>query len=488
MISNKMRLLGILFLLFVCTGLSAQGYKIEIQVDGVSDTTMLMGHHFGTKKYVVDTAMADSKGRAVFEGDESLDRGIYIVVMPSEKNAYFEMLIGDDQNFSIKTDTEDFVNSMKIKGSKANEAFNEYQRKMSDLQSKIREHQSALDSLDKDSEKAKEIKDKLRAISEERKAYMKQVAAENKGTLFGSIISAILEPEIPEPPKDEEGNITDSTFQYRYLRDHYFDNIDFSEPGLLRTPILESKIDYFFSKMMPPVADSIRPVANDLIAEAQEANDEVFRYMTSHLLNYFETSKVMGMDEVFVDIAENWYLSGEADWADSTLVEKIRERVIKISPNILGRVASDIQKVPTYDGQFASLHKVDANYTVLVFYEPHCGHCKKVVPRLYELYQDTLQDANVEVFAMYTQVKKKEWEEFIEKHELYDWLNVYDPYGRTDFRNNYDIYSTPVVYILDEDKKIIAKRVDVERVPEFIKYDHKRKQKEKKKDKNSDDE
>ncbi|MEA3448624.1 MAG: DUF5106 domain-containing protein [Bacteroidota bacterium] len=479
MMSNKMRFLGIIFLLFVSTGLFAQGYEIEIQVNGVSDTNMLLGHHFGQNKYVVDTAMADEKGKVVFEGDEALDRGIYILVMPSEKNAYFEMLIGDDQKFSIETDTEDFVANMKVKGSEANEVFNVYQRKMSELQSKIREYKTELDSLDKDSEEAKEIKDKLSGIGEERKAYMKEVAEENEGTLFGSIINAVLEPEIPDPPKDEEGNITDSTFQYRFLRDHYFDNIDFSEPGLLRTPILESKLDYFFKRMMPPVADSIRPVVNELIAEAQEANYDVFRYMTSHLLNYFETSKIMGMDAVFVDIAETWYLSGEADWADSTLVEKIRERVVKISPNILGRVASDIKQVPTWDGQFASLHLVNADYTVLVFYEPHCGHCKTVVPRLYELYQDTLQDANVEVFAMYTQVKKKEWTEFIEKHELYDWFNVYDPYGRTNFRNNYDIYSTPVIYILDEDKRIIAKRIDVEYVPEFIKYDHKRKQKEK---------
>ncbi|MGC9331328.1 MAG: thioredoxin-like domain-containing protein [Bacteroidales bacterium] len=479
MMSKRMNLWGIVFLLFVSTGIFAQGYKIEIQVHGVSDTTMLLGHHFGQKKYVVDTAMADEKGRAVFEGDEALDRGIYILVMPSEKNAYFEMLIGDDQKFSIETDTEDFVSNMKIKGSEANEVFNAYQRKMSDLQTKIREYQAELDSLEKDSEEAKEIKDKLGEISEERKAYMKKVAKENEGTLFGSIVNAILEPEIPEPPKDEEGNILDSTFQYRYLRDHYFDNIDLSEPGLLRTPILESKLDYFFKKMMPPIADSILPVVNKLIAEAQKANYDVFRYMTSHLLNYFETSKIMGMDEVFVDIAETWYLSGEADWADSTLIEKIRERVIKISPNILGRVASDIKQVPTWDGHFASLHQIDADYTVLVFYEPGCGHCKKIVPRLYELYQDTLQDANVEVFAMYTQVKKQEWTEFIEKHEMYDWVNVYDPYGRTNFRNNYDIYSTPVIYILDKDKRIIAKRIDVEYVPEFIKYDYKRRQKEK---------
>ncbi|MFO7790892.1 MAG: thioredoxin-like domain-containing protein [Bacteroidota bacterium] len=476
----------VIFVLFGSNIMAQQEHKIEVQVKGVSDTTMLLGHHFGKKKYVVDTVMADENGRAVFEGDEPLDRGIYIVVLPSENNAYFEMLIGDDQKFSLTTDKEDFVNNMKIKGSKANKVFNEYQRKMSELQNKIKQYRSELESAEDDSVEKQKIKDKMGEVTEERKAYIKEMAEEHEGTLFGSIVKAVLEPEIPEPPKDEEGNIVDSTFEYRYLRDHYFDNIDFSEPGLLRTPILESKIDYFFKKMMPPVADSVRPVAHDLIERAQEANEEMFRYMTSHLLNHFETSKVMGMDEVFIDIAEKWYLSGEAEWADSTLIEKIRERVLKITPNIIGKVASDIAKVPTFNDQFASLHKVDADYTILVFYEPNCGHCKKIVPRLYELYQDTLQDANVEVFAMYTQADKEEWTEFLEKHELFDWINAYDPYGRTNFRDNYDIYSTPVIYILDDEKRIVAKRIDIEYVPEFIKYDKKRKKKEA--EKNSGDE
>jgi hypothetical protein len=38
----------------------------------------------------------------------------------------------------------------------------------------------------------------------------------------------------------------------------------------------------------------------------------------------------------------------------------------------------------------------------------------------------------------------------------------------TDFKNIYDIYSTPVMYILDENKKILAKRIGVEQVPDFF--------------------
>lgn len=470
-------------ILLMSSGLIAQEeHKIEIQVDGISDTTMMLGHHFGKKKFVVDTVMADENGYAVFEGDEPLDRGIYILVLPSENNAYFELLVGDDQKFKLSTSTENYVENMKVKGSAANKVFNEYQRKMAEFQQEIRTLQSELESLpDDDKEEREKIRNQLKGIGENRKAYMKKVAEENEGALFGAIINAIMEPEIPDPPRDEEGNVSDSAFQYRYYRDHYFDNIDFSEAGLLRTPIFEPKLDAYFETVIPPVPDSVIPIAHDLIAEAQDANYEVFKYMTSHLLNYFETSKVMGMDAVFVSIAEDWYLSGEADWADSTLRAKIEERVLKITPNIIGQKAADIKQVPTFDDRYASLHALEGDYTILVFWEPDCGHCKKVLPRLHEIYLDTLQDINVDVFAVYTQVDKEEWTEFIYEKEIDEFIHVWDPYGRTDFRNNYDIYSTPVIYILDDEKRIVAKRIDVEFIPKFLKYEHERKEKEAKK-------
>jgi hypothetical protein len=45
---------------------------------------------------------------------------------------------------------------------------------------------------------------------------------------------------------------------------------------------------------------------------------------------------------------------------------------------------------------------------------------------------------------------------------------LYDPNNETNFRKLYDIYSTPVIYLLDENKKILAKRLNIEQIKEFI--------------------
>jgi thiol-disulfide isomerase/thioredoxin len=284
--------------------------------------------------------------------------------------------------------------------------------------------------------------------------------------------------KIPESPKDENGVEIDPQFQYKFYKSHYWDYVDFSESGLLRTPIYENKLNYYFEKMIVPMADSMMPEARAIIRKAYQGGDSLmFQFTTSHLLHYFESSKIMGYDAVFVDIAEEWYLSGKAHWADSTFMTKLIERVEKITPTKLGNIATDLTRMQTIDEKYISLHQVNADYTVLVFYEPHCGHCQKEVPKLMNEYRDSLKSLNVNIFALYTQYDKEEWKTFLDEKNLYEggWYNVWDgPYPHSKFRDFYDIYSTPVVYVLNREKKIIGKRIGVESIKDLIEFDKKR--------------
>ena len=197
----------------------------------------------------------------------------------------------------------------------------------------------------------------------------------------------------------------------------------------------------------------------------------MFKYTCSHIFNMFDTSRIMGYDAVMVAIAEEWYLSGKADWVDSTFLKKAAERVEKITPNKIGSIAYNLQRMQSADEKYYTLHDISANYTILIFYEPSCGHCKKEVPKLRDLLLDSLKNMGVKVFAVYTQYDKKEWTDFIQKDslEIEGWYNVWDgPYPHSKFRDYYDIYSTPAVFILDKDKKIIAKRLAVDSIKGFI--------------------
>ena len=470
-----MKKIGLLVLtFFICFLLSAQNYEIKIKINGVSDTVAYLGHHFGEKKYVVDTAKVDSKGNVVFAGDKKLERGIYIVVLPSRGMTYFELLIGDNRKFSLETDTTNFLQTMKVKGDKENQAFMDYQRKMVDIQNRRTDLMDIYEAAKDNPDEQKKISEEFTKLNDERISFMNDLIKKNPNTLLSKILLSMIDPEIPESPKDEEGNEIDPQFAYKFYKAHYWDNIDWTERGLLRTPIFENKLDYYFEKMVVPVADSMIPESRHLINTAYEAGDSLmFQYMASHLLNYFESSSIMGYDAVFVAIAEDWYMSGKAKWASEEYLEKIIERVNKITPTKLGNTATDLVRMQTIDDKYISLHQVDADYTVLVFYEPHCGHCKKEVPKLMEHYRDSLKDLNVKIFALYTQYDKEEWKTFVEEKNLYEdgWYNVWDgPYPHSKFRDFYDIYSTPVIYVLDREKIIIGKRIGVDNIKSLIEF------------------
>jgi thiol-disulfide isomerase/thioredoxin len=147
----------------------------------------------------------------------------------------------------------------------------------------------------------------------------------------------------------------------------------------------------------------------------------------------------------------------------------VKERAEKMAPNLVGNQAPDLQRLESWDHKYYSLYDLDNDYIILIFWEPHCGHCKKEVPKLHKVYKELKDEGiDVEVMAVYTQIDRKPWEDFIKEKEINDWINVYDKYQFTNFRNLYDVYATPTIYVIDKDKKIIAKRIGSEQIKSFI--------------------
>ncbi|TVR68842.1 MAG: DUF5106 domain-containing protein [Marinilabiliales bacterium] len=441
------------------------GYNINVRISGLEDTTLLLAYHFGNRKYIKDTIMLDSRGEGMFKDDEALPGGIYLVVMPDMD--YFEILVDREQEFRIETTVDNPVENIRISGSAENEQFFEYhrfmnrrQRASSDLQQRIEMNRDNPDSV-------KILQERGRELDREVQEYWNSIIERQPGTLLANLIRAMKNPQIPEFELPEGTHNPDSVrwrMGYDYNRKHFFDNIDFSDDRLLRTPVLHNRLEHFFTRTLMQVPDMIIPEAVRVI-ELAKANDDVFQYVLVYLLNHYERSNIMGMDEVFVELAERYYLSGEAFWVNDETIRRLRDRVERMKPNLIGRTAAEMRmRIP--DGSFVNLHGIEAEYTIIYFYEPACGHCKVVTPRLNELYKK-YRDQGLQVFAVYIYDDVEEWQEYINDNGL-DWVNVFDPQNETNFRFNYDIYSTPTLYVLDADKTIIAKRIGIETIEQMV--------------------
>ncbi|MFO8021970.1 MAG: thioredoxin-like domain-containing protein, partial [Perlabentimonas sp.] len=454
-------------LLIMSTGLTAcaQGYRIEAKFSDLKDTEVLLGYHFGEKKFIADTAQVNSKGVAVFEADSLLPGGMYIVILP--ERSYFDILVGDNQTFSFSTSASNMIEDLKFKGSPENTAFAKYQRFMNTKQKRMGELRKKMETTTANSKQEEEIQNEINALDEEVKDYWDKIIEENSGSLLANIINSFKPIEFPEFDIPDDATNPDSlrwVKSYKYNQQHYFDNIDLTDDRLTRTPFFQNRIDTYFDRVLLPAPDTISKYAVKLIEETR-SNPDMFQFILSHLFSKYQNSSVMGMDAVFVELAEKYYLSGEAFWISDDIRKRIADRVADLKPNLIGEVAPNLE-LNNPNSKKQVLHNIDANVVVMYFWEPGCSHCKKVTPELKKIY-DKYKNQGLKVYAIYTQADKQDWTDYIEKNNL-EWINVWDPVRVSSYHKLYDIYSTPILYVLDKDKRIIAKRIGVESLERFI--------------------
>lgn len=430
------------------------GYQIKVKITPVEkDSMYYLANYFGEKQYIQDSAKADATGWLTFKGKEKLPGGIYLFVIPSKR--YFELIIDKEQNFSMETDTADMVKHMVVKNSGDNQKFYDYmkfivekQKEAENLQAQIRNAKNKQDSI--------AAQDLLTALGKTVTDYKTKYIEDYPDFLLSKVFKTSQDPQVPEAPLLPDGH-KDSTFAYRYYKAHYLDNVDFSDARLLRTPLFHTKLDTYIKKLVLQIPDSINMEADMLVAKAR-ANPEVFKYVVWYLTNTYETSNIMGMDAVFVHMAKTYYTKDQATWVDSTTLYKIQERVKVLEPILIGK---KVQNVILEDssGVYHALYNIKTPYTVLFFWDPDCGHCQKVVPEVKKLY-DIVKGKGVEIYAMCTETEIDKWKKYIREKKL-DWINVADPKYQNNFRYEFDITSTPQIYLLDSNKVIVAKKIDV---------------------------
>ncbi|MCF8294696.1 MAG: DUF5106 domain-containing protein, partial [Bacteroidales bacterium] len=417
----------VLFVLMASSlaGSYAQGYTIKLTIKDLGNKEIYLGHFFADKTYVKDTVQTSPSGYAEFKGDKMLEPGIYFIVLPTKTIAWEFLMTTDDQDFEMKTDTSDYIGNLRVTGHDQNTKYVAFNAFMRDRTKEMSKYQEAIKADDE--AKKEQVKKDIEALQLAVQAYWDKSISENPGTLFANIIRAQKYPEVPEFEVDPAIINKDSVLQiyrYYYSKNHWFDNIAFDDAGLLRTSFVYNKLQTFFTQM---VLDPDTVIAEgDKIIKKAEPNPDMFRYLVEYMLNLNYETKRMGMDKVLVHVGEEYYLSGRASWVDSARLEKIKERVIKTRPNILGTQAKDMKMV-TVDNKIINLFSIKADYIVVAFWEPGCGHCKKTIPVLHDIYTDLKWNKNksIEVMAIFTQVKEfDEWQSFLEEKGMTDWINA----------------------------------------------------------------
>lgn len=446
----------------------AQGYKISVKINGLSEDTLLMGYYYGKYQYVRDTIVLDKTGKGVFDTKDTVGGGIYFIVLP-DKN-YIEFVLDKERDFSIEADTSDLVKSVRAKGSSDNASWFAYKVFIADKGAEIdklgKVHKRLQATGKEDSVKI--LEQQMKDINAEVADYKNKFIKDNPKSLVSIIFDCSREPDIPEAPMLPNGR-KDSTFAYRYFRAHFWDQYDFTDDRLLRTPIYHAKLDQFLTKVVPQIPDTL--IAEiDVIIEKTRSNKEVFKYTVWYLTHYYETSQVMGMDAVFVFLADKVYRAGDAFWVSDNVNKKIIEHADKLKPNLIGKTAPELVLLGL-NNQLISMHSIPATYTILYFWDPSCGHCKTETPKLINYINKVKDTLDIKVYSVCSDTSLTAWRNYVAEKKMEVFINVNGTRtAHGNFHDLYDIFSTPVLYILDSKKRIIGKKIPVDQIANFLAF------------------
>lgn len=461
------------FTLLICTlsvnQIFAQGYQVTLQSPGYKSGITYLAYHNGKNLNVADSAAFNNKGVAVFKGPAKLPGGIYAIVFPG-KNLSVDFFIDKEQLISIVADTTDLPNTV-VTGSRENILFQQYQKFVA-VKGKLlqQERQSYVTAKTKADSALHEAN--YNRYNKELNDYRDNISKTQPKSMMAALLNAMKEPPYPtKVPVTHQ----DSVDNYNFYKSHYWDGITFMDERIIRTPFFLPKLERYYREVMPQASDSIIKDIDYKLLLARTA-PEMYKYLLNWFTDEYINPKYMGQDAVFVHLFDKYHSKGLSSWLNEKQMEVITRRAYMQMSNLIGEKAANLEMLDTA-GKPTALYDQEAPYTVVIFWDPTCGHCKEELPKIDSIYRASWQASKVKIYAVLTEDQKPEWIKYINEHHIGDWTNVYQTKEMADavtasqkpgFRQLYDVTSTPTLYLLDKDKRIIGKKLTWKQLNELL--------------------
>lgn len=460
-----MRIVLTSLFVIICTLSFAQtGYKIQVKIEGLKDTTAYLGYYYGESTFVKDTARVNSQGVVVFDGKTKLGQGMYLFIV--NKIKLFDLLVSEDQEFSLATNTEDYIRHMVVTGDNDNKLFFE---NMHFIMARHKEAEPFIkvinDSTASAEQKAKARED-FSKVNDKVSQYQDEVIAKNPTALAAKLTKAHRPVQVPPAPVKADGSI-DSTFQLRWYREHFFDNFDLADDALIRIPqqVYQKKLEEYLDKLYVPQPDSLMKGINFIISKAKK-NQETYKYAVWMCVIKYQQHEIMGLDEIYVNLIDQHFANGAMDfWVNASMKKNLKEAADKMRVSLVGNIGAnlimqDLTKQPR------SMYDLKNKYTLLFIFDPDCGHCREETPKLVSWYDKKKFD--LEIYAVSLDTSMVKMRDYIKEMKI-KFPTVNGPRSYVGpVQNHYDASTTPALYILDNKHRIIAKKLPVDRVEEFL--------------------
>jgi thiol-disulfide isomerase/thioredoxin len=451
---------------------ASTGHSIQISLKPYQNTKIYIGTNYGNSRVLADSAILNDKSEGVFESSKKLTPGIYFVVSPKYA-ILFDFLVDENQKFKIIADTTNLT-AVTIIGSKENDIFKNYSKSMNDIGVQLGEIEKAFKSATNANDSTtlvNKYNDKKKELNDNRQAIMKG----QPNTMTAYFLNVMQRPDVPAIPI--VNGKADSTYPFYYVKNHFWDNVVFNDNRLVRTPFFEAKLDEYFKNYVSREPDSIIEEVQYMLTVAKTGN-EIYPFLLFKFTNKYITPEFMGQDKVFLHIYQNFFAKGDTTLLNEASKKSITERAYSMMANQLGLAAPPLV-INDINDKKISLYDMASPYTFVAFWDPTCSHCKEEIPRVDSFYKAIWSKLNVKILSVNINFKElASWKTFIKENKLAGWIHAYQTeadlnkeiqQGKpTTIRQLYDVFKTPTFYLLDANKKIIAKNLSIEQFNDFL--------------------
>lgn len=400
------------------------------------------------KMNYLDSTVANNGCFDFYEPD-SLENGMYSVVLSKQQNAYIRIILNNEKEIDFNTSFSRTWEEMNFTKSAENKLFYAYNKTASAVADRTDLLYKLLAKYPADSKLAKDLNAELIVQNSLARQSAANIEKDHPKSMAAVFIKA-QEPVTIPPGMDT----------IPYLRDHLLDQLDFNSTPLMRSGMLSSGILKYLSLFENKDFTYKEQVENYALAlgrilQKAAINDTVYGQYRTDLSGRYR----YGNYDILGAYISKYYPE-KRDAVSLMNSSDIRSRLNSLNHVSQGVQAPDIQ-MPTYDGKTSGLADIHSDYTLLVFWSTGCFHCTEMLPELKKIY-DRQTGHSLEVLAVSFDTDKTAWQDFIKKGN-FSWINYSDLKGwQSDIAKAYDIQGTPTYILLDRGKTVIFKPATLE--------------------------
>lgn len=443
---------------------TSESPDIKITIKGAQPGNVRLIGIYTDRQYLADSAKIDANGIIHIKRSKPFESGLLYVAL--DKGGAIQLLLDKDQTFTMSTDINDLVGAMQVQGNIDNEVFYKSLKMEGAKQDEISALSQQMRGQPENSTQFLTAKKQRDALIANRKANLEVLFKEHPNSFFTAFKRAGQNPTVKDI-RFADGTLDEVGRVYAY-RTEFWDNVDFSDDRLLRTPVITNKLKRYIKELTPQHPDSIISAASFLVNKTLQY-PTYFQYFANWITIQYDPKETTLMDPqaVYVHMIQNYFTEERAFWSNPAEVQSLQTRAYEMAASLVGKKAPDVISTDQF-GKTKSIYEMTAPYIIVYMYNPQCEHCQEQTPKLVKFYNEW-KNKGVDVYAIAIDTNDAEWKDYIKKTGM-SFTNVHDPSNKSIYAKYY-VDQTPELYVLNKDRIIIGKNLKVNQVETIINRD-----------------